>query len=298
LKLGLFAIFAVIAIAGVVLGLGIRLTGSDGTHYHTYFDESVQGLEIGAPVKYRGLTKGRVSEIAIAPDHRHVDVTMAVDERIAVPRELRAQLNSQGITGVKFVNLDLFDPTTNPVEPLPFPVAADTIPAATSLLGGLEQGLARAVDRLPAILDAMQATLGQIQHVFETFDREHLPENVARTVANTNLAVGDLRAVLHQLAAAQIPSRAARAVDDADVAMVKLAGVLDDFGGDAGVLASTRRAVDSFDAVGRRVSVGAEDLDRTLHDIREAARAIRDLADAIDHDPDMLLKGRAPRRAR
>jgi ABC-type transporter Mla subunit MlaD len=298
LKLGLFALFALAAVAGVVLGLGIHLSTSGRTHYHAFFDESVQGLEIGAPVKYRGLTKGRVEAIAIAPDRRHVDVTMALDERITVTRELRAQLNSQGITGVKFVNLDLFDPTTSPITPLPFPVPEDTIPAVTSLLGGLEQGLVRALDRLPAILDAMLATLGQIQHAFEAFDREHVPENVARTVANTNLAVGDLRAILHQLAVAQIPSRTARAVDDADVAMVKLAGVLDDFGGDAGVLASTRKAADSFDALGRRVTVGAEDLDRTLHEIREAARAIRDLADAIDHDPDMLLKGRAPRRPR
>ena len=66
LKLGFFAIFALIAIAGIVLGLGIRVKAGDGTRYHTYFDESVQGLDKGAMVKFRGVRIGKVTSVSIA----------------------------------------------------------------------------------------------------------------------------------------------------------------------------------------------------------------------------------------
>ena len=81
-----------------------------------YFDESVQGLDVGSPVKFRGVTVGDVSDITIAPDHRHVQVTsdIYVDalRRLGIGRArappkggsstrcLRMQLVSAGITGV------------------------------------------------------------------------------------------------------------------------------------------------------------------------------------------------------
>jgi hypothetical protein len=44
----------------------------------TYFDESVQGLDVGSPVKFRGVTLGTVSTITVAPDRRHVEVWMRI----------------------------------------------------------------------------------------------------------------------------------------------------------------------------------------------------------------------------
>lgn len=298
LKLGLFALFILLAIAAAGAGLGLRIGGGAGVAYHSFFNESVQGLEIGAPVKYRGLSVGHVSAIEIAPDRRHIDVTMTLEHRITIARELRAQLGTQGITGVKFVNLDWFDPVANPPVSPPFPVPPDTIPAVTSLMGGLEQSVTKTLDRLPALLDAMLATLNQIEHAFASIDEERLPQALSKTIANTNLAINDLRGVLHQLAAANIPSKTAKAIDDADIAMVKLSGILDRVGGDAGLVASTKKAADSVDDLSRRAAGSTDDLQRTLKDIGDAARAVRDLADAIDHDPDMLVSGRAPRRGR
>ncbi len=81
-KLGLFVV------CGVALGLtSVVVLGARGLHentvsYQSYFDESVQGLDVGSPVKFRGVTIGTVSKIDIAPDRRHVSVTsdLGVDQ--------------------------------------------------------------------------------------------------------------------------------------------------------------------------------------------------------------------------
>jgi hypothetical protein len=55
--------------------LGDHLAGyvpffGKGQFYVTYFDESIQGLVIDSPVKYRGVFIGRVDGISVAPDSK------------------------------------------------------------------------------------------------------------------------------------------------------------------------------------------------------------------------------------
>jgi paraquat-inducible protein B len=271
----------------------------------------VQGLEIGSPVKYRGVSIGTVAAIEIAPDRRHVDVSLSLKvndirrlglsaprtlrgaERIVVPPDLRAQLGSQGITGVKFVNIDFFDPKTNPIEQLSFETSPETIPAAASLMKGLEDSLARVLERLPDLLDGILASLGRVDRVLEDLHAQKIPEAVAKTVGNLNGAVTDLRVVLRHVDQAKIPEKTAKVLDDLDAAALKTNAILERVDGDAGLVASTKRATDTVGDLGKRVASSTNDLDRTLRDLGEAARAVRELADAIERDPDMLVKGRA-----
>ena len=104
-KLGLLTLLTVIALATIAYMLAIRRTPTDT--YHTYFDESVQGLDRGAMVKFRGVRIGKVSHISIAPDHQLIDVEMAIDQGAVdlaqLGPRLRTQLISYGITGVKLI---------------------------------------------------------------------------------------------------------------------------------------------------------------------------------------------------
>src|SRR5689334_10123462 len=74
-KLGLFVVVGFIIMLSTVAWLGARSLRKETSRYVSYFDESVQGLEIGSPIKFRGVTIGSVAKIAIAQDHRHVEVT-------------------------------------------------------------------------------------------------------------------------------------------------------------------------------------------------------------------------------
>src|SRR6187399_2056068 len=74
-KLGLFVLAGgAMALIAIVL-LGTRNWNKQSVQYVSYFDESVQGLELGSPVKFRGVSIGKVARIDISTDQRHVAVT-------------------------------------------------------------------------------------------------------------------------------------------------------------------------------------------------------------------------------
>src|SRR4029453_2596029 len=142
-----------------------------------YFNESVQGLDVGSPMKFRGVPVGIVSDITIAPDRRHVQVTSDVywdvlrrlgiraegpDPRSSMPfidADLRVQLASTGITGVKYLDVDVFDPARTPLPELPFPTPWNCIPSQPSTLKSLGDALTEVANRLPAIGDQASAVL-------------------------------------------------------------------------------------------------------------------------------------------
>src|SRR5688500_6861292 len=78
-KLGLFVILGIAAAIAVAVGLGAQSMRKETMTYDTYFNESVQGLDDGSPVKLRGVTIGHVAAIEVAPDHRHAEVIQELD---------------------------------------------------------------------------------------------------------------------------------------------------------------------------------------------------------------------------
>lgn len=125
-KLGLFIItgFLLVVVALAVLGAGDFF--KQEFLAETCFDSSVQGLDIGSPVKYRGISIGRVKSIGCAARVYHeksdyVLVVMALDPDMfpgawnasmdvalkqAVAEGLYVQLAIQGLTGTAFLEMD------------------------------------------------------------------------------------------------------------------------------------------------------------------------------------------------
>lgn len=310
-KLGLFVIvgFAAAILAGVLFG-GARIH-KDTIRYHSYFNESVQGLDLGSPVKFRGVTIGNVSAIEIAPDHRSVNVVSELDsnhvkrmglteagtaqgaEKFAIPKDLRAQLNSQGITGVKFVAIDFFDVKSNPPPDLPFKVPADHyIPAASSLMKNLEDTLTKALDRLPEMVDAVVTIMRRIDGLFATLESQDVSGKAVATLGHADDVMATLQSTLGRIDKQDLGEKVATTLTELDVAVNKMNKVLDSLGGQKGLLASAQHATDSFGEVGRAGRGTQKDLETTLRDVSEAAESIRSLVNAIERDPDMLLKGK------
>jgi len=78
--------------------------------YVIYFDESVLGLNVNSPVKYRGIDVGKVQKIQINPKNtEQVKVLISVLKTTPIKTTTKAKLTSQGITGLSYINLSLGD---------------------------------------------------------------------------------------------------------------------------------------------------------------------------------------------
>ena len=303
-KLGLFALIALLAAAATAFALGIHGSKTETITYHSYFDESVQGLELASPVKYRGVTIGSVAAIRVAPDRKHIEVTYDIETSAArrlslatMGRDVRAQLETQGITGVKVIDIDFFDPST-PLPELSFPVGENYIPATPSLVKGLEYQVGSLAQALPGLVDAMTSMIQKVEVIVDDIRDQHLPTHLVAAIDNVNGVAVGLQSLVSHVDRAQLPEKTAAALDNLTEAVSHMNGMLDRVGGDGGLVASTQRASDSIGDLGRTANRSADQLERTLRDLDEAASAVHDLADAIQRDPDMLVKGRAKGKMR
>jgi len=102
----------------VLLGLGLILGFSywmlqpsneeETKRYNIYFKESVLGLNIDAPVKYRGISVGKVTHLRISPHNtEQVEVGVTILKSTPIKEGTVARLTAQGITGLSYINLTL-----------------------------------------------------------------------------------------------------------------------------------------------------------------------------------------------
>lgn len=308
-KLGVLIVVGAAALLLTAIGLGIDLLRHETIDYRTYFDESVHGLDVGAPVELRGVTIGEVTAIAMAPDQRHVEVVESI-RREEVERlsrvlgsdggtepvaglELRAQVASLGITGVKFLSLDFFDPERSPPPELPFEPPLRYIPATPSLSRSLEAAALQLADQLPRIAEAIMATTARIDRLMASLERDDVSKKLAGTLDQANRSLRSVERTLAGIDRSAIPERSARTLDEMQRALARVNTVLDRVDGDDGLISSANRAAQAVSELGRGTSRTTRELESTMRGIREAADAIRGLADTLERDPDMLLKGRA-----
>lgn len=302
-KIGLFVVLGGVALVGLLIVVGARSWGEETKTYVTYFDESVQGLELGAQVKYRGVTIGAVESVNMASDRQLVEVLMAMNvkavgglldgERNVGGSAVRTQLAQAGLTGHRFVLIDLFDGEKQPAPQLPFPPPENYLPSVPSTLTQIEDAVVQTSDQLPMIAERAEKTLAKIEATVTSIDEAQLP---AKLAAGIDGAQKTLALVNAQLQAANIPETS-KELRTTLQTMTKTLGSIDAtlqrINGKDGVLTSIEGSMSSVRQVAQGAQSVAPQLDTTLRDIQAAARSFRRLTDALEREPDMLLKGRS-----
>ncbi len=103
---GIFVIVSVALIFTFVIWLVKPTNKEELTDYKIFFTESVSGLNIDAPVKYRGVTIGKVSKMRINPkNNEEIEVDILVSKTAPVKKDTVAKLKAQGITGLSYIDL-------------------------------------------------------------------------------------------------------------------------------------------------------------------------------------------------
>ena len=192
-KIGLFVIAAsVIAVVGVIL-LGVGSVFQNDALVETYVDESVQGLDVGSAVKFRGVPIGKVEKISLTSAEystrkRYVLVRIgiaptmfqfAVTEpnqagfKLEVERGLRLRLAAQGLTGVAYIEADYADPLRNPALEIDWQPNYPYVPSTRSRITQLSESLEKILRSLEHVdigrlVDGMEKSLSTITKVAES----------------------------------------------------------------------------------------------------------------------------------
>jgi phospholipid/cholesterol/gamma-HCH transport system substrate-binding protein len=307
-KLGLFVVSTLLVILVSIGYFGARSMPKQTVTYSSYFDEAVTGLENGSPVKFRGVTIGNVSRIDLGPDRRHVKVsyelTVAVLGQLGIARgtgektqlpvspNLRAQLNSTGVTGIKYVQLDFFDDASAALASLPFPPGDHTIPAQTSSMKNIEASVVQTADRLPEVTEQLINVLSRVQRVTEQLEAQNLPARAGSVLAHADKTLATLDERLAQLDTRGLSQDTRAVLATWQGTAARANQLLDRVNGERGLLASAERVSSSLGDVAQNANGFSTEMEHTLRDVSEAAAAVRDLADALGRQPDMLVKGR------
>ncbi len=166
-KIGAFVLVGLGLIIFALLIFGSSRLFQPVIYVETYFEESVQGISDGTPVKYRGLQIGYIKEISFTSEvyksaenldkkerTRSIYVKIAITSKLftalgadevkqflfkEVESGLRAKLVAQGLTGTSYLEFDYIDPKTSPIPKLEWNTKFFYVPSVTSTLTRLSE---------------------------------------------------------------------------------------------------------------------------------------------------------------
>jgi phospholipid/cholesterol/gamma-HCH transport system substrate-binding protein/paraquat-inducible protein B len=298
-RVGLFVL------AGIALGvvfvvlLGGRNVFTRPSLLETYFDESVQGLDVGSPVMVRGVQIGRVREIGLVSRYydlgaiersfdarQKVRVVMELGEppdeeglRYMIEHGLRLRLAAIGITGQSYIEADFLDPAKNPPMTIGWEPEYTHVPSSPSTI----KSIASAAERIAEKLDKAEI--------------EALLQEVRDLVENLNGLVVAVKQDVDAFDAGAINAGAVALIDDLRRTTGRIDAALE--AGDlAKVSADARHAIEQFDrtlvALRRAIDGSRDDFELALENLRVASENVRAATEDARSYPSLLLLGAPP----
>lgn len=320
--MGAFVIGAFVLGLVAMLAFGGVSFFSKPQRFVVFFDESIHGLDLGSPVKLRGVRIGRVVELNVRYEQTtsrsvvavvcelnrdmvtdtggvHLDVSSREELQQLVDRGLRAQLGVLGLaTGLLFVELNFVDPQEYPAPPVAFQPRYVVVPP------------------MPSALSEYQANLTEILNDLRRIDFAGISAEFKGLLVDTRKQLNgvDLKGAVAQWqrTGAEFEALASspeikRTFTNLDLAIADLRRVLAHVDAQiaptsqelTATLAQAKAALETFNqtAAAAHRFIGAQsglgdDAGRALEQITSAAEAVQRLADFLERNPQALITGK------
>lgn len=274
---GLFVLVLAIGLIGGVLWLG-----SDkqfGKHYDTYLvyiAESVSGLNLNAPVKYRGVDVGSVGKIELdMNDSERVRLSLNIEHGSPIKEDTVAVLRTQGLTGIAYVDL-MGGSKDSPLLKAKGTEKYPVIQSGPSLMARLDVALTGVLANLNRVSENINAALDEE-------NRRALKQSladvaaVARTLANrTDSIDAGIRDASRTM---ENTARASRELTQLVARMERSADAVEKMAGSSGVQQFTGETL--------------PELHGLVGELRETAGSLRRASQQIEQNPAVLLYGKA-----
>lgn len=327
-KIGVFVVSAVLLIVAGIVIFGAGRIFERTVMMESYFDESVQGLAVGAPVKHRGVQVGVVMDIHFADDEydlpandekvfrfrRYVVVKSKIHDQFpgfsqgdiqallaqASERGLRVRLASQGVTGVVHIEADYVDPKEFPPLPIvwtPHNLYVPSAPSTTTVIGSALGNIARDLEQanvheITKDIDTLVKTITKMANEAEV---KQVSQDTHEALAEVKGTLQQARALLENPKIAEAISDAAVAAGGARVAVADLAATTKQVRQVSQGLPETVARLDkAVRRVDKLVANRSADLDEVLENLRIVSENLRDLTASVKQYPAQALLGDPP----
>lgn len=308
-RLGLFVTGGIVLFLAILFFLGMSDLFTNKAVLRTSFTESVQGLTVGSPVKYRGVPIGTVKRIAIRVADKLVQVDMEIQRDLFADRGssmqvfqhfvekdlqqgLRCRLEYAGITGMKFIDFDYFVPPGSTLPPVPASLKQDSaiyIPSVPSAFKDILSAVGTSLDRIAhirfeEISDGLERSLSELSQLLSD---PALRSAIARiNDAAENLESGS-RTIAHVLDERRISELAETLQKNLTDINTLTNQILKD-SKDARIGESST----AFRDAAVSVVDSQQQLANTLDKLNRTLDSIRALSDSLEDDPSSLLRGK------
>ncbi|MDT8385243.1 MAG: MlaD family protein [Gammaproteobacteria bacterium] len=328
--IGSFIIGAVILGVGATLLLSGGLLSSKG-HFVMFFTSSVKGLSVGAPVNFRGVKIGTVTDIRLLlePMTQRVQIPVYVDleeDRVTlikgedkvthkirsmgdmIRHGLRAQLQMQSLlTGQLAVQLDihpdkpaiLMGTTEDLIEipTIPTPLQEFTSKLEEFPFDQLLEDLARATQGIDKLVNGpeLPQAIKQLDQTMK--DYSALAHQYGAIATELKLTLSETRTTLH--ATQSLIGTGEQLAEDSSGLVQQLRLNADRLTASAeGALGAIKTTADNSNALLSPDAQLQYQLMQTLKEIASSAQALRQLTNTLEQHPEVLIQGKTKEEQR
>jgi len=298
-RIGLFIIAGLLMLAGGLVIFGAGQFFKKKMYFETYVDATVQGIEVGSPLKFRGVTVGKATKVGfLFNEYPQVDrsrvanyvvILMEIDEEIfpdmfeienlqpildkQIKQGLRVQIEPQGITGMNYLEINYVEPERfAPIE-LIWKPRYYYLPYA------------------PGEITSMLDSVNKMMHEVENLNIQGIGSKTMAVLDSVNKAVNEIQFEKLSDDAQKVMASVTQAVEDAKVKELS---------------ADTRRLLDEVSKSNEKLKailgnvepasrLNADDIAATLANLRIISENLRAASADLARDPSRLIFSKPPK---